>query len=97
LAGKLPGSFLIPNIIFISPLFCSFLPPFYQQLAINETNSLHRLPKHLIPVKEEFVYRSYLALGQYDIILGEINENNPNTSIGSPSLSLASHLSPRLL
>jgi coatomer subunit epsilon len=52
------------------------------QLAINESNSLHRLPKQLAPARDEFVYRSYVALGQYDIVLDEIKES-PNTSIGN--------------
>jgi coatomer protein complex subunit epsilon len=43
------------------------------QLAINEGNSL-RLPANLVTEKEEYVYRSYLALGQFHIILGEIKD-----------------------
>ena len=48
----------------------------YQQ-AINEAGSLNRCPSHLKDEKEEFVYRSYLALGQYDIVLNEVKENAP--------------------
>lgn len=33
-----------------------------------------KLPSHLTAEKEEFVYRSYLALGQYNVILGEVGE-----------------------
>jgi coatomer protein complex subunit epsilon len=50
------------------------------QLAINESNSLSRIPKHLQSVKDEFVYRSYLAMRQYDIVLDEISDG-PNTSV----------------
>lgn len=51
------------------------------QLAINESNGLHRLPKQLTASRDEFVYRSYVALGQYDIVLDEIKDS-PNTSVG---------------
>ena len=51
------------------------------QLAINESNSLHRLPKTLVPARDEFVYRSYVALGQYDIVMDEIKDNY-STSVG---------------
>jgi coatomer protein complex subunit epsilon len=43
------------------------------QLAINETNNM-RLPANLVTEKEEYVYRSYLALGQYQMILSEIKD-----------------------
>ena len=45
-------------------------------MAINEANGLNRIPANLVTEKEEFVYRSYLALGQYHIILSEIKENS---------------------
>ena len=51
------------------------------QQAVNESNSLHRLPKALVPARDEFVYRSYVALGQYDIVMDEIKDS-PNTSVG---------------
>lgn len=51
------------------------------QLAINESNSLNRVPKHLQPVRDEFVFRSYLAMGQFDIVLDEISDG-PNTPVG---------------
>ena len=47
------------------------------QQAINEAGSLNRCPSHLKDEKEEFVYRSYLALGQHDIVLTEVKENAP--------------------
>lgn len=62
----------------------------YQQ-AINEAGSLSRCPSHLKDEKEEFVYRSYLALGQYDIVLNEVKENAP---IGIRAIKvLTSHMS----
>ena len=51
------------------------------QLAINESNGLKRVPKHLMLARDEFVYRSYLAMGQYDIVFDEIKEG-PNTPVG---------------
>jgi tetratricopeptide (TPR) repeat protein len=48
----------------------------YQQ-AINEAGTLSRCPAALKDEKEEFVYRSYLALGQYDIVLNEVKESAP--------------------
>ena len=44
------------------------------QLAINEANGLTRLPVHLIAERDEYTYRSYLALGQFHIILSEIKD-----------------------
>eukprot|EP00602_Paraphysomonas_sp_CaronLab_P006060 CAMPEP_0185018718 /NCGR_PEP_ID=MMETSP1103-20130426/1390_1 /TAXON_ID=36769 /ORGANISM="Paraphysomonas bandaiensis, Strain Caron Lab Isolate" /LENGTH=300 /DNA_ID=CAMNT_0027548655 /DNA_START=60 /DNA_END=962 /DNA_ORIENTATION=- len=63
------------------------------QLAINESNSLHRLAKHLNPIRDEFVYRSYLALGQYDIVIGEI-QDTPSTPLALRAIrQLALYLS----
>eukprot|EP01041_Mallomonas_annulata_P005927 gene5927-11959_t len=63
------------------------------QLAINEASGLHRLPQSLMPEKDEFIYRSYLALGQYNIILGEIKDS-PNTPVALRAIKLlASFLS----
>ena len=50
-------------------------------MAINEASGLNRIPANLVTEKEEFVYRSYLALGQYQLVLNEIKENT-NTPIG---------------
>ena len=45
------------------------------QLAINEASGLKKnMPAHLVTEKEEYVYRSYLALGQFHIILNEIKD-----------------------
>lgn len=46
-----------------------------------------RLPAHLVAEKEEFVYRSYIALGQYSIILSEIRET-PSTPIALRAVKL---------
>lgn len=42
------------------------------QLAIAEGSGLGRLPDNLRVERDEFIYRSYLALGQYSIVLGEV-------------------------
>ncbi len=52
------------------------------QAAINEGNGLHKLSAALVSEKEEYVYRCYLALGQYQIILSEIKDNSPKTTVG---------------
>lgn len=63
------------------------------QLAINEASGLSRIPQPLITEKEEFVYRSYLALGQYSVILSEIREQ-PNTPVSLRAIKLlATYLS----
>jgi len=63
------------------------------QLAINESNGLSRVPKHLQPTKDEFVYRSYLALNQYDIVLDEIKDH-ADTAIALRAIRiLATYLS----
>jgi len=46
------------------------------QQAINEGNSLTRLPAGPLQAeKKEYMYRSYLALGQYDVVDGEIQDD----------------------
>lgn len=63
------------------------------QLAINEANGLNRCPQSLVAEKNEFLYRSYLAMGQYHIILSEIKDVS-TTSIGLRAVRvLASALS----
>lgn len=42
------------------------------QLAIAEGSGLGRLPEALRVERDEFIYRAYLALGQYSIVLGEV-------------------------
>ena len=47
----------------------------------------------MVEEKEEYIYKSFLALGQYSIILGEIKDN-ANISVGKRSIRLmASFLS----
>ncbi len=46
------------------------------QLAINEANGMKRCPPHLVTEKSEFMYRSYLALGQYDVVLSEVSDTS---------------------
>lgn len=43
----------------------------YQQ-AIAEGSGLGRLPDNLRMERDEFIYRSYIALGQHSIVLGEV-------------------------
>jgi hypothetical protein len=50
----------------------------HEQLAINEANSLNRLNPALAAEKDEFVYRSYLAMGQGTVILNEVKDK-PST------------------
>lgn len=47
------------------------------QLAIAEGSGLGRLPEKLRVERDEFIYRSYIALGQYSIVLGEVREMWP--------------------
>jgi len=56
-------------------------------LAINEANGLSRCPQSLVQEKLEFLYRSYLALGQYHIILSEVKDVS-STSIGLRAVRL---------
>lgn len=44
------------------------------QAAINEANKLNRIPAKLQTEKQDFIYRSYLALGQYNLVLGEVKD-----------------------
>uniref|UniRef100_A0A7S2XUN8 Coatomer subunit epsilon n=1 Tax=Fibrocapsa japonica TaxID=94617 RepID=A0A7S2XUN8_9STRA len=46
------------------------------QMAISEGSSLGRLRSELALEKDEFVYRSYVALGQYQVVLSEVNDNS---------------------
>lgn len=52
------------------------------QLAINEASTLNRLPSKFAPERDEYLYRSYTALGQYGIVLSEIKD------IASTSIAL---------
>ena len=42
------------------------------QAAINEANGLKKISKNLVEEKEELVYRCYIALGQFHIIINEV-------------------------
>ena len=51
-----------------------------------------KLAASLQPEKLEFLYRSYIALGQYSLVMSEISENF-NTSVGLRAIRyLASYL-----
>lgn len=57
------------------------------QLAINEANSLQKKLGNnasLLAEKQELVYRSYVALEQYQVVLSEIKDS-PKTPIGMRS------------
>ena len=51
------------------------------QAAINEANALTKINAALKQEKEEYVYRSYLGLGQFHVILSEISDS-PSTPVG---------------
>ncbi|RYH28361.1 hypothetical protein EON65_12520 [archaeon] len=42
---------------------------------MNEGNGLTKLRGPLAEEKEEFIYRCYLAMGQHNIVLGEISDS----------------------
>mmetsp|Transcript_21865 Transcript_21865/g.75425 ORF Transcript_21865/g.75425 Transcript_21865/m.75425 type:complete len:318 (-) Transcript_21865:41-994(-) len=45
-------------------------------MAIAEGNQLSRLSDVLAVERDEFVYRSYIGLGQYGLVIGEVNEES---------------------
>lgn len=47
------------------------------QAAINEANSLSRVSQALQKETKEYVYRSYLALGQSNIVISEVKDSAP--------------------
>ena len=51
---------------------CPTLTTTSYQKAIAEGSSLSRLSEALKIESKEFVYRAYVALGQYNIVLGEV-------------------------
>ena len=59
----------------------------FEKGAINEANGLNKLPTHLLKEKEEYLYRSYIGLGQYYIVRNEIKDG-PNTPIGHQAIKL---------
>lgn len=42
------------------------------QAAINEANGLKKIAKNLVEEKDELMYRCYIALGQFHIIVNEV-------------------------
>lgn len=48
------------------------------QLAIAEGSGLGRLSENLRIERDEFIYRSYIALGQHTIVLGEVRRVTEN-------------------
>lgn len=57
------------------------------QAAINEANALVKVSPALKPEKDEYLYRSYLGVGQYNIILNEVKDNSA-TPIGLRAIKL---------
>mmetsp|Transcript_22213 Transcript_22213/g.69529 ORF Transcript_22213/g.69529 Transcript_22213/m.69529 type:complete len:304 (-) Transcript_22213:340-1251(-) len=47
------------------------------QMAIAEGNNLNRLSDELKIERDEFVYRSYVGLGQYSLVANEIKDSAP--------------------
>lgn len=60
----------------------------HYQSAINEVNNALTRVKDptLVNEKEEYVYRSYIALGQYNLVLSEIKDS-PSLSVGKFGVS----------
>jgi len=48
-------------------------------MAIAEGNNLTRLSDALAVERDEFVYRCYIALGQFNLVLGQIKDSAPQT------------------
>jgi hypothetical protein len=61
------------------------------QLAINEASALHRVPAKLALERDEYLYRSYTALGQYPMVLAEIKDT-ANVPICEPFLLAYLHI-----
>lgn len=57
------------------------------QGAINEANGLNKLKPHLKEEKEEYVYRSFIGLGQYAIVASEIGDSS-SVPIGKRAIKL---------
>lgn len=62
------------------------------QAAINEASSNKRVPADLNGEKEEYIYRSFIGLGQYDIVLSEIASKTMTPGLAAVKL-LANYLS----
>lgn len=52
------------------------------QSAITEGSGLNKLNASLVSERDEYVYRCYLSQGQHHIILNEIKDNSPKTTVG---------------
>ena len=73
--------------------FPSHPPPLSLQRAITEGSGLSRLSEALKIEAKEFVYRSFVAIGQYNIVMDEISDDSSTpTSLQSVRL-LARYLS----
>eukprot|EP01040_Poterioochromonas_malhamensis_P015033 gene15033-16749_t len=57
------------------------------QGAINEANGLHKVKPNLKDEKDEYVYRSFIGLGQYNIVLSEVSDSS-STPIGKRAIKL---------
>jgi coatomer subunit epsilon len=75
-------------LLLLLSLSLSLSAPYYfitLKAAINEANGLKKIPKALAEEKEELVYRCYLGLGQYHII---INEVKSTAAVGQNAIKL---------
>jgi coatomer protein complex subunit epsilon len=57
------------------------------QGAINEANGMTKLKPPVIAEKDEWVYRCYIGLGQYGVVISEVNDSS-STPIGKRALRL---------
>lgn len=57
------------------------------QGAINEANGMTKLKPAVVSEKDEWVYRCYIGLGQFSLVIGEINDSS-STPIGKRALRL---------
>jgi hypothetical protein len=62
------------------------------QAAINEGLTLDHLPEAYKVERDVIIYRSYIAKGDYNIVLEEIKDSNPNAALVAVK-ALASYLS----
>lgn len=62
------------------------------QAAINEGLTLDHLPETYKVERDVIIYRSYIAKGDYNIVLEEIKDSNPNAALVAVK-ALASYLS----
>ncbi len=62
------------------------------QAAINEGLTLDHLPDAYKVERDVIIYRSYIAKGDYNIVLEEIKDSNPNAALVAVK-ALASYLS----